>query len=477
MRWRGGRPGRGRASVYFLFEHFIAVGGFLLAVVLLTDVLRNHRQPGGTMAWAMAIVLIPYVGVPLYLLFGGRKIRRVRKGKTDLFEADTGRGDAPMPPLCLADRVLRTGIGPPPRPGHHVDVQFSGETAYRRLIALLESATHSIHITTFILGRDEVGRAIVDTLARKAREGVAVRLLLDSLGSMWTRRGFVRPLEEAGGEVGHFLPVLPVRRRWSANLRNHRKLVVVDNRSAMIGGMNLSMAFMGPEPSPHRFLDAGVFLEGAAVRDIQEVFLNDWQYATGADQVELAAQLPGAREGGESVVQVAASGPDVPEDTMHDALIAAMTETRDRIWIVTPYFVPDEPMVKALALQARMGRDVLVLVPKKSNHRIPDWARGPSLRRLHAAGARIRVYPKGMIHTKLLLFDDTLAVSGSPNLDMRSMYLNFEIALFHYSTAEIAAVEKWFTTLVPQCDTWSPKPLTLGREWTEGICKLVSPLL
>lgn len=463
--------------MYYLLEHFIAVGGFLLAVVLLTDVLRNNRQPGGTIAWALAIILMPYAGVPLYLLFGGRKLRRVRQDKADLFEADTAPEEEPMAPRCLADRVLRTGIGPPPRSGHRVDVEFSGEAAFHRLIALLESATHSIHVTTFILGHDEVGRAIVNTLARKAKEGVEVRLLLDSLGSFFTRRGFVEPLRSAGGEIGHFLPVLPVRRRWSANLRNHRKLVVVDNAEAMVGGMNLSTFFMGPEPNPRRFLDASVFLKGPAVRDIQDVFLNDWQFATGAEQTELAAQLPPASGGGDSIVQVAASGPDVPEDTMHDALAVAMTEARERIWIVTPYFVPGESMMKALTLQARMGRDVLILIPQRSNHRIPDWARGPSLRRLQAAGARIRAYPRGMIHTKLLLFDHTLAVSGSPNLDMRSMYLNFEIALFHYSPPEIQAIERWISVHEPECVAWTPPPLTLTREWTEGLCRLVSPLL
>lgn len=461
----------------YLIEHFIAVGGFLLAFVLLTDVLRKHRQPGGTLAWAMAIVLIPYVGVPLYLLFGGRKFRRIRERKQDLFEAETGRDLEPVPPLCLADRVLRTGVMPPPRGGHRIDVHFSGETAYHRLIALIESARETIHITTFILGRDEVGQAVVETLARKAKEGVKVRLLLDSLGSMWTQRGFVRPLVASGGEVGRFLPVLPIQRRWSANLRNHRKIVVVDNASAMVGGMNLSTYFMGPRRNPQRFLDACVFLEGPAVEDIQEIFLSDWQYATGADPKAIAAALARPEPTGHSMVQVAVSGPDVPEDTMHDALVAAMTEARARIWIVTPYFVPDEPMVKALSLQARMGRDVRVLLPKRSNHRIPDWARGPVLRRLHESGVKIHCYAAGMIHTKLLLFDDRLAVSGSPNLDMRSMYLNFEIALFHYSKPEIQAIEHWIRIHIPVCEAWTPKPLTLAREWTEGICKVVSPLL
>ncbi len=461
----------------YLIEHSIAVVSFLLAIVLLTDVFRNNRQPSGTMAWAMAIVLIPYVGVPLYILFGGRKFRMVRERKADLFDAGAGTPSAPMAPLCLADRVLRSGAMPPPRSGHQVEIHFNGETAFHELIALIERAEHSIHVTTFILGRDEVGRAIVDVLARKAREGVEVRLLLDSLGSTWTRRRFAEPLREAGGEVGHFLPVLPVRRRWSANLRNHRKLVVVDNASAMVGGMNLSTLFMGPEPSPTRFRDASVFISGPGVCDIQDIFLNDWQYATGVEQESVAASLPACKVEGSSIVQVAASGPDCPDDTMHDALVSAISGADGRIWIVTPYFVPDEHMVKALALQAKMGRDVRILIPRRSNHRIADWARRPSLRRLHEAGARVYAYPKGMIHSKLLLFDASLAVSGSPNLDMRSMYLNFEIALFHYSEGEIQAIEQWFEGMFPECETWLPKPLTLAREWAEGICRLVSPLL
>lgn len=461
----------------FLLEHSIAVGSFLLAVVVLTDVFRKHRQPSGTMAWALAIILIPYVGVPLYILFGGRKVRRVRQRKTNLFDAGAGETSEPMGTLCLADRALRSGAMPPPRAGHTVSVHFNGESAFHALIELIERAEHSIHITTFILGRDETGRAIVEALAKKAREGVEVRLLLDSLGSLWAQHGFVRPLRRAGGQVGHFMPVLPVRRRWSANLRNHRKIVVVDNSAAMVGGMNLSTLFMGPTPNPERFLDASVFLEGPAVCDIQDIFLNDWQFATGTDQEELAETMPACAVRGEQIVQVAASGPDCPEDTMHDALVVAMTDARERIWIVTPYFVPDEHLQKALSLQARMGCDLRIVIPMRSNHRIADWARRPSLRRLHDAGAMIYAYPEGMIHTKLLLFDRTAAVSGSPNLDMRSMYLNFEIALFHYSPEEMAAIEDWFEGMFPRCAPWQPKPLTLAREWAEGLCRLVSPLL
>lgn len=474
--WRAtqGRP-KGWVYVVYIFEHFVAVSGFLLAFLLLTDVLRKHRQPGGTMAWALAIVLIPYVGVPLYLLLGGRKIKQVRRVKTELYAEDTAPFPSTIPPLCLADRALRSGIMPAPRGGHAITLHFSGEDAFHELVALLEGAKESIHITTFILGHDEVGRAIVEVLAKKAQEGVKVRLLLDSLGSMWTRRSFVRPLVAAGGEVGHFLPVLPVRRRWSANLRNHRKLVVVDEQAAMVGGMNLSTFFMGPTPNPERFLDASVFLRGPAVQDVQDIFRSDWQFATDHELEPLNEALPEAESN--RIVQVAASGPDVPDDIMHDALVCAIMDVKERVWIVTPYFVPDEPLLKSLCLQARMGRDVRIVLPRVSNHRIPDWARRPALRRLHRAGARIETYPKGMIHAKLMVFDEVLAVTGSPNLDMRSMYLNFEIALFHYSPEEIQAIAQWIDGIGTQSDEWTPAPATLTNDWIEGLCKLVSPLL
>ena len=461
----------------FILEHCIAVVSFLLAFVLLTDVLRKTRQPGGTMAWALAIVLMPYVGVPCYLLFGGRKIKKLRRDKMELYGEMGPITETPMSPLGLADRALRSGAMPPPREGHTVDLHFSGEDAFNTLVKLIESARETIHITTFILGRDEVGRAIIEALAKKAREGVEVRLLLDSLGSLWARGDFVKPLLDAGGSIGYFLPVLPVRRRWSANLRNHRKMVIVDNRSAMVGGMNLSTYFMGPTPNPERFLDASVFLTGPAVRDIQQIFINDWEYATNANIEAMMDNTKATTAPGNEVIQVAASGPDVPDDIMHDALVCAMMDAKKRIWIVTPYFVPDEPLLKALCMQARMGCDVRIVLPFRSNHRIPDWARRPALRRLNTAGAHIHTYAKGMIHAKLVLFDDTLAVSGSPNLDMRSMYLNFEIALFHYSPADIAEIDSWIDALKEECDDWQPTPPNLLNDWAEGLSQLVSPLL
>lgn len=460
--------------LWFLVEHLLTIAGFLLAVVLILQLIREHRRPSGTLAWMLAIVLIPYVGVPLYLLIGGRKLHAKVKRKGDLYAAAAAPVD--REPYNKSERALCAGGMPPAQGGNRITLNHSGESAYQELIAMIGRATDSIEVTTFILGRDIVGETIVERLAQKARDGVRVRLLLDSLGCMWITRRFLQPLRDAGGEVGFFLPVLPLQRRWSANLRNHRKIVVVDGRYAMLGGMNLSMLFMGPFPHPKRFVDSAAFIEGPAVQDVRRVFEKDWNYAAHGGEVPELEDLPLAKPG-EAVVQVAASGPDVPDDVLHDALLTAIFEARERIWILTPYFVPDQTMVEALALQARMGVDVRILVPRRSNHRLADLARVPALRKLRDSGARIYAYRKGMIHAKLLVFDHYAAVTGSPNLDMRSMYLNFEIALFHYSAGEIEDVAQRIATLIASSEEHRFSPPTVLDSFREGIGTLLSPLL
>lgn len=460
----------------FALEHLLTVSGFLLAVVLAVRVLQEPRQPGGTLAWLMAIILIPYVGVPLYLLIGGRKVRRAARKKAVLYTGD--------PPAAREEEAGAGGVWgpgvPPPRPGNTVDMHFNGETAFWRLMGMIEEAKESLHVMTFILGREETGKALTRLLARKAAEGVEVRLLLDSLGSIWASGAFLRPVIEAGGRAATFMPVLPVRRRWSANLRNHRKIVVADHRVAMVGGMNLASAFMGPTPDPRRFVDMASFLEGPAVADIERVFLSDWHYATN-EEVELPDAGPGEAASADpaqtSRIQVVASGPDVPEDTFNDALLSAVMDARRRIWLVSPYFIPDEAFLKPLEVKARGGKDVRVVVPLRSNHRLADIARGPSLRALVRAGGKVYGYPGRMVHAKAMIFDHTLAITGTPNLDMRSLYLNYEIALFHYTRGEVDRVASFFSGLEKGSVPLGEKPVSPSRAWAEQLCHLISPLL
>jgi cardiolipin synthase len=472
-------------------DHLFAVTGFMLALVLAVRVLQAKRPTGSTVAWLLAIVLVPYLGVPLYLLLGDRKLDRFIQMKGQLYAGGEDAKEEPEDDRSVV-RIATTAGLPAPRPCNYVSFHTSGETAYDTMMRMFESAQKCIHVSTFILGRDEVGRAVVEVLSRKAREGVEVRLLLDGLGCLTTSGRFVRPLRKAGGQVGRFLPVLPLQHKWSANLRNHRKIVVVDHAVAMVGGMNLGTLFMGPSPHPKRYIDASVFLCGPAVEDIETVFFDDWNYAT--DEVmdsesvrahgpycgyapEMLIPEPSGSIMTDCEIQTIPSGPDIPGDTFHDALLTAIMDARKRIWLVTPYFVPDDSLLKALALKARSGCNVSVLVPMRSDHRIVDWARGPALRKLAAAGATLYSAPRTMVHAKVMLFDDTLAITGSANLDMRSIYLNFEIALFHYTDTDIQKIEGYIRSLQRSAHYIRPDMVSRSRAWVENFCRLLSPLL
>lgn len=464
-------------NYYYIFEYFIAIGSIFLAVVFTVHILRRSYQPSGAVAWVLAFVLLPYVAVPLYILIGGRKLYQISQEKNPLSDEGFGAGELFMvPPRSNMEKLLIKAGMPATREENIVVLHHNGETVYTVLMELIESAQKTINIMTFILGRDDVGRNIVNALAKKAEEGVEVRLLLDGLGCLYTSGRFVDPLRRAGGQVGHFLPVLPLRRKWSANLRNHRKIVVVDSESALVGGMNLASPYMGPYQVKTRFLDSAVFVRGPAVHDIEEVFTSDWHYAT-EEAIPVLPQITRDAPRGNGLVQVMASGPDVPDDLLHDAILTALMEAKERIWVVTPYFVPDDTILKLLLLQARIGRDVRIVVPKRSNHIITDYARGPALRRLVHNGARIFAYPKNMVHAKALVFDNQVAITGSPNLDMRSLYLNFEIALFHYSQAEINQTAQWMEDLMMQSEDVDGESSGFVRECAEGVAGLLSPLL
>ena len=460
-------------------SELLTVGGFLLALVLLAHLLRSNRPPSSTIAWVLIIVLMPYVGVPFYLMFGGRKMRRMARRKGMVYR----RGDDPAsgPSATAVERVLRSFGVPPAAPGNRVRLITSGVEAYHVLVSLIEEATRSIHVTTYILSPDPVGLAIIDQLARKAAEGVEVKLLLDDVGSWRLPRRALAPLIDAGGEVAWFMPVFHRPFQGRANLRNHRKIVVVDGAIALSGGMNIAEEYMGPQPLETRWRDVSAVVEGPAAADLDDLFSSDWAFANG--QVAPPANPPPTPDPPNAAplpdgtpVQVVASGPDVEGDPLYESLISLLFAARERIWVVTPYFVPDEILARALDLAARRGVDVRLIIPNRSNHLSADLARVGYLRQVHEAGGRILRYRPGMIHGKVIVIDNDLAVVGSANMDMRSLFLNYEVALFLYGREQIRASAAWVESLLPGCRPGIPRR-TWARELAENIVRLLSPLL
>jgi len=466
-----------------ILRHLLTILGFLLAVFLIARLMSEKRQPGNTLAWLLGIVLIPYVGVPLYLLIGGRKLRRLAARKSRL---------APTPPAgsavasavatgATAQAVARAA-GVPPVGGNAVRLLTNGEEAYAELERRILAARDTIHLMTFILGRDDTGRRIVELLAQRAREGVRVRLLLDAVGCFLSSRGFTDPIRAAGGEVHRFMPVLPFQSRGSANLRNHRKIAVFDRQTAILGGHNLASEYMGPAPLKRCWRDLGAVIEGPAVELLNSIFVADWCYASGRspDSVRGGRGAPAQVQPGTGELQVVVSGPDVAGEPLYEGILTFIQEAERRVWIITPYFIPDEVLFRSLLIKAHTGREVKLIVPARSNHRIADFARRYYLRELQKAGAEILCYRPGMMHAKAMIVDDRVGLLGSANFDLRSLFVNFEVGLFVYTEPEVAALRAWAQELVDASAAMPaerPARRRILGNIAEDVSRLLAPML
>lgn len=457
----------------FLIGHLAVVSGFILALTLVMSMLRRQRSSSAAFAWLMAIFFVPYLGVPLYLMFGGRKLKRDALTKKDI--QLEGQGTASAQAASPIDSLLR-GYGiPGATSGNKVRLCPTGIDVYNALVQLIEEAEHQILITTFILSRDQVGRDIVERLSQKSAQGVTVRLLLDDIGSMFTTRNFLSSLLNNGGKVAYFMPLFRAPFHGKTNLRNHRKIAIADQKIVIAGGTNIANEYIGPDPSEDRWTDLSFVLTGPAVRHYLEVFQSDWLFAYGEKINIIPPGMNDSNATGHGVVQVIPSGPDVPGDPIDDALLTAIFAAKKRFWIVTPYYIPDQTLAQALRLAALRGVDVRVVVPLRSNHILADLARGTHLRELEKCGGKVIKYPH-MVHAKVILIDESHAVVGSANMDMRSLFLNYEIVMLVYSKPDVIAVHKWVEGLIEQSSEGT-QSVGIARDTVEGIARLVAPLL
>lgn len=466
-----------------LWPHLFAITGFLLAFFAIARLMREKRQPSNTLAWLLVIVLIPYIGVPLFLIFGGRKLQQLAQRKGRILPHLPGiKAANPVTAASPTVHTMTAAGACEPVGGNTVRLITTGEEAFAELAAQIRAAKHSIHLITFILGRDDTGRRLVRLLAERARAGVKVRLLLDALGCLFSSRGFVDPLREAGGEVVRFMPVIPLSPRSSANLRNHRKIAIFDQHTAIVGGHNIAREYMGAAPWRKRWVDFGAVISGPGAALLNEVFLADWAFASGQSLDKLHRELdPNAvRAEGSSELQVVASGPDVSGDPLYEGIVSMIQEAEQSIWIITPYFIPDEVLLRSLIVKARAGKDVTLIVPAHSNHPVTDYAGRHALRQIQNAGGRVLMYGPGMMHAKAMIVDDRIGLLGSANFDLRSLFVNFEIGVTLYSEPDVRAMRIWAGEMVRKCREFSPRNkhrLRFAHDLAEDISRLIAPLL
>ena len=434
----------------------LSTAGYVFALILIPRIILERRQPAATVAWVLSIALLPVVGVPLYFLVGGYRIRRhirAKIGAVGSIESSVENRVRPenLPSILSSTcgRVLMTAGAPPPVTGNRVTVIEGGVAAFDAVLELIEGARDHIHGQFFILDVDVIGKRFIHALASRARAGVRVRLLLDAVGSWRALLQIVRPLRKAGGEVAKFLPALPLHRKWSAHLRNHRKLLIADGRAAFTGGMNIGKRYMRPRAGPGLWRDSAVRIEGVGVRDLQAIFLDDWAFATeeAGPEGNLFPALPSSGgRAADGLLQVVAAGPDRAMRPIYRGVFTAFTLARKRIWIATPYFVPDDAISTCLENAALRGVDVRLIVPEKSDLKSVELAGRSYFDDLMLAGVKIYLYLPTNLHSKVLIIDDDVGVVGSSNVDIRSFFLNFEIGVFLYGRKEIDALAAGFET-------------------------------
>jgi cardiolipin synthase len=456
----------------WLAAHLAIVAISLLAVASATVVLQQRRTPQATLAWLMFLVLVPYVAVPAFITLGFRK----RRSGTRRFafggagrQISAGNG---------AERMLVAYGLPAATAANDFRLLTGGGDAWSALLVLIDGARSRIDVTLYALGDDSVGREFCACLAARARDGVTVRVLLDTVGSFARPRAALRDIERAGGHVHLCATILDGAIRGHLNLRNHRKMVVVDGQHVWSGGRNVAREYLGPEPWPGRWSDLSFTAAGPIVAHYARIFRSDWAAAGGALSAQRESDPAEADEplaSGRSVLQIVPAGPDVAEDPLHDVLVHMFHAAQRRIWIVTPYFLPTEPLMGALAIARRRGVDVRLLVPATSNQAVADLARGAYLRDLARAGCQILRHTGGMIHTKAVVVDD-LALVGTANLDARSLLLNFEVMLLLYAPADAVAVADHLRGLMEGAAP-GPLPATRGRRLVEGFFRLGAPFL
>jgi cardiolipin synthase len=441
--------------------HSLIIAVSVLVYILTTRAQHARRPPSIAIAWVLGLIALPYIVLPMYLMFGQRKIPR----------KSFARRNAGLHAAHWAEDLIQS-FGLPAASPAAIRMHQDGSDSAQSLFSSMSSAVSRLDICTFILGNDAFGREAMQHMMERARGGVAVRLLLDGVGTLQMPNSCFRRLQSAGIETAIFSPLFARRTQGPRNLRNHRKMVIADGQRLWAGGRNLAAEYFTGAGGAPPWRDLTFDLQGAVAGAAAAQFEADWVAAGGkpaaAEQPNLAAAAVVEPSCAAGRAQFLPSGPDQAEDTVHALLIDACFQARERILAVTPYFVPDVSLETALRLAARRGVQIDLCIPAASNHRLADFARNRALRSLTQAGAKFHLLPY-MNHAKAVVFDQSLAVSGSVNLDSRSLLLNYECAVVFYGAAEINWLANWIAALIPGTQAFDCRAPGLLRDVSEGL--------
>ncbi len=477
----------------YLWPTLVSVLGVALSVIASAHVILHKRETRAAIGWIGLIWLSPFLGVVIYSLLGVNRItskaRSLRRDQPrsvplpvtpcgeELLLATLGEAGAHLAPLSAL--VGRT-TGQPLLPGNTVEPLVGGEAAYEAMLAAIAGAERSITLATYIFNDDPTGRAFVEAMGKAVARGVEVRVLVDDIGSRYDLPRIFGPLRRANIPCAAFLPTLAPSYFPYFNMRNHRKIMVVDGVVGFTGGMNIDYEYSaeGARRGWHK-TDLQFRLTGPIVGDLQQTFADDWVFTTG----ELLQGEPFFRlllPSGRVLARGVAAGPDQLEDRLRLTLLGALASARESVAIMTPYFVPDEAVLFALDVAALRGVRVDLVLPKVNNLALVQWASLHLLDRVLAGGTRVWLDPPPFDHAKLVIVDGAWTFLGSANWDARSLRLNFEFNIECYDRVLASILMELFESQLREAEPLTLEMLrsrSLARRLRDGMAALLSPYL
>lgn len=472
-----------------LYVHWLFLVVYsIIIIITMVRVLMDNRQPAKTMAWMLVLMFIPFLGIILYIFFG-QNTRKERKIWQQSLDQLTKRSmlefveqkdfNIPEEYRTISNLFMNQNLALPFK-NNEVEIYTSGYDFFPSLLMEIGKAEHHIHIDTFIISDDPLGRIIADALIDKAKQGVEVRLIYDDVGSWRTPNSFFTRMRNEGIEVYAFMPVRFPAFTSRVNYRNHRKICVIDGEVGFIGGMNIARRYVQGTPK-QSWRDTHVKLTGAAVYGLQRAFLVDWYFVSKVFITERSYYPEIIIGQNNSLVQVVTSSPTSLWPEIEQGYVRILTNAKHYVYMETPYFLPTDPILFAMRVAALSGVDVRLMIPYETDTKVVEWASRSYVIEASKAGVKILLYRKGFNHSKLLVSDDAMATIGSTNVDFRSFENDFEANAFFYDKKIALQVKEVF--LADQKDSidlddvrrFIKKPF-LQRLW-ESFVRLLSPLL
>ena len=464
-----------------IFDYLLSLISIYLFVALAAGmhVLLYKRDSRSALGWLALIVLFPIAGAILYLLFGVNRVQRKAQrislhvipegGKRPEFESVPAGASMSRVGHNITHRELTTG--------NSLRTYYNGEQAYPPMLEAIDGARHELLLSSYIFDNDDTGLRFIERLTAARDRGVQVRILVDDVGIRYSFPTIIRALKQRDLHFRRFMPLRLLPPSFSINLRTHRKLLIADRSVSFAGGMNIGDRQLLEGPSPHRASDLHFRIHGPIIEDLVSLFYEDWQYSGGAPMTRFETTKSA---NGTASCRLISDGPDETLDSLTLLIIGILSSARRRVWIMSPYFLPDQKMMGSLQAAALSGIDIQVMIPEQNNWPLVQWALQHNMADLLNTGVSILQRPPPFAHSKCLLADDDYVMVGSSNMDPRSLRLNFELGIEVFDPSLNRELSAHFERTAADCKIFTTEYLKNRGTFTrlrDGAAAMFGPYL